>query len=250
MTHPNTTESAEPVRTTRLTLIAHEGERRADSVWLSSNLGIQHKNLMELIRRYQTDLEEFGPLAFQTRKGAALPQGGFAKAAEIALLNEDQSYFVATLSRNTARVVAVKKQLVREFGKFRRAQTHKAETEWHQARLEGKDARKHETDTIAAFVEYATAQGSGNAVRYYANLTKMTYKALFMVEQGLKMPNKLRDLLSGMQLSFLTTAEYVCANAIKDGMARELQYKEIYLLAKERIETYAVSVGQTLALPR
>lgn len=125
----------------------------------------------------------------------------------------------------------------------------RARLDWQQARLEGKDARKHEVDTIAAFVEYATAQGSSNARHYYANVTTMTYKALFMVEQGLKIPNKLRDLLNGMQLSFLTTAEYVCANAIKDGMARELHYKEIYTMAKARVEQYAASVGRTLALP-
>ena len=35
--------------------------------------------------------EEFGPLAFETRKGKALPQGGFAKATEYALLNEQQA---------------------------------------------------------------------------------------------------------------------------------------------------------------
>lgn len=141
------------------------------------------------------------------------------------------------------------RKLVKEFGKLRKAMVRKAEKDWQQARLEGKDARKHEVDTIAAFVEYATAQGSSNARHYYANVTKMTYKALFMVEQGLKIPNRLREMLDGMQLSFLTTAEYVCANAIKDGMARELHYKEIYTMAKTRVEQYAASVGRTLALP-
>lgn len=140
------------------------------------------------------------------------------------------------------------RKLVKEFGKLRRAMVRKAETEWQQARLEGKDARWHETDVIAEFVQYAIAQGSSNAARYFANITKMTYKALFLVEQGLKMPNRLRDLLNGMQLSFLASAEYVCANALRDGMKQELHYKDIYLLAKSRIETYAASVGQTRAL--
>jgi len=121
---------------------------------------------------------------------------------------------------------------------------------WQQARLEGKDARRHETDAIAAFVEYATAQGSRNACHYYANVTKMTHQALFLVEQGLKLPNHLRDLLNGMQLSFLTTAEYVCANAIREGMQRELPYKDIYALARDKVTAFAASVGKTPALPK
>jgi len=141
------------------------------------------------------------------------------------------------------------RKLVKEFSKLRRLTERRAAADWQQARLEGKDARRHQTDTIAAFIEYATAQGSKNAKHHYVNLTKMTYKALFLVEQGLRMPNMLRDLLDGMQLSFRTTAEYVCANALKEGMEREIQYKEIYVLARKRVETYAATVGRTPALP-
>lgn len=44
---------------------------------------------------------EFGPVGFEIRKGKALPQGGFAKPTEIALLNEQQATLLTTYMKNT-----------------------------------------------------------------------------------------------------------------------------------------------------
>lgn len=113
---------------------------------------------------------------------------------------------------------------------------------WQEARSQGKVARRTETDTIQDFVEYATSQGSKSANLYFMNITKMTYRALSLVEKGLKIPNGLRDLLSGMELSFLTTAEYICSKALAEGMARKMYYRDIYVLCKERVEIFAETV--------
>lgn len=93
----------------------------SDGIPLTSSFAIadgtanQHKNVIELVRTYQLDLEEFGPLAFETRKGKALPQGGFAKATEVALLNEQQATLIMTYMKNTAIVREFKKRLVKAF---------------------------------------------------------------------------------------------------------------------------------------
>jgi len=113
---------------------------------------------------------------------------------------------------------------------------------WQEARNQGKIARRVETDSIKDFVDYATAQGSTNAKMYYVTITKAIYKALSLVEKGLKIPNGLRDLLSGMELSFLNTAEYICAKALSEGIVRKMYYREIYKLAKERVEIFAETV--------
>lgn len=198
------------------------GQPLVSSVTVAREFGRRHDNVLQtldsLIADGTIDRLEFKETSYrdsQNREQRAID------------LDED-GFLIAMPFIGGKQARQGQRKLVKEFGKLRRAMVRKAETAWQQARLEGKDARKHEVDTIAAFVEYATAQGSSNARHYYANVTKMTYKALFMVEQGLKIPNRLREMLDGMQLSFLTTAEYVCANAIKDGMARELHYKEIY----------------------
>lgn len=219
------------------------GQPMVSSVTVACEFGRQHKNVLQTLDSLIADGTltelEFKPSQYVDDSG---------KSNRCFDLDED-GFLIAMPFIGGKQARQGQRKLVKEFGKLRRAMVRKAETAWQQARLEGKDARKHEVDTIAAFVEYATAQGSSNARHYYANVTKMTYKALFMVEQGLKIPNRLREMLDGMQLSFLTTAEYVCANAIKDGMARELHYKEIYTMAKTRVEQYAASVGRTLALP-
>ena len=72
--------------------------------------------------------------------------------------------------------------------------------EWKQARLQGKAVRKSVTDCIADFVEYAKAQGSKNAANYYANITKMEYAALELIEKGQKVPSSFRETLDTMQL--------------------------------------------------
>jgi hypothetical protein len=43
-------------------------------------------------------------------------------------------------------------------------------------------------------------------------------------------------------LAFLTTAEYIARKAIKDGMSKELHYKEIYIYAKQAVFNYAETV--------
>lgn len=233
----------ENINSSKLSIITLQDEPRADSRVLAEGLGIKHRNLMENIRKYEGDLSGFGHLPFKTEVGERIQGGG--KAEIYALLNEDQAYFVLTLSRNTPKVVSLKKKLVKEFGRLRKKEEQRAALSWQQARLEGKDARRHETDAIQEFVEYATAQGSKSAKLYYMNITKMTHRTLFFVEQGLKSPNGLRDMLDGMQLSFLTTAEYVCAKALRDGIEMKMEYKDIYLLAKQRVESFSTTVGKT-----
>jgi Rha family phage regulatory protein len=114
--------------------------------------------------------------------------------------------------------------------------------EWKQARLQSKDVRKSITSTIRDFVDYATGQGSKSASMYYANITKMEYAALEMVDKGGKIPTGFRDTLDSMDLCFLMTAEQIAKQTLMHGMNEGLHYKEIYQLAKQRVMNYAESV--------
>lgn len=87
-------------------------EPRLDSRIIAEQLDIQHKNLLSTIERYTEQLKSFGTFAFETRKSAGVP-------TRYALLNENQCYFLATLSRNTAQVVAFKVWLVKTFSEYR-----------------------------------------------------------------------------------------------------------------------------------
>jgi len=201
-----------------------------------------HKSVIQLIRQYEKQLNEFGTLAFEMRKSGGRP-------TEIALLNESQVYFLMTLMRNNEIVVLFKKRLVKEFMKMKQAliqlQVNRNNDEWKLNRDKGKRIRKETTDTIQDFVRYATNQGSKNAVKYYGNITKMENKALFILEQ--KYPN-VRQMLNNYQLTTLHTADMIVSEALKDGMEKKLHYKEIYKLAKERVEKLSLLIKPTMVI--
>jgi len=96
-----------------------QGRPSTTSLTIAEGVQRPHKNIIELIRENIGDFEEFGPLAFETRKGDPLPQGGFAKATEIAILNEHQATMLVTFMRNIGVVKEFKKRLVKAFFQMR-----------------------------------------------------------------------------------------------------------------------------------
>lgn len=92
-----------------------DGTLTTTSEIIAGGVGIQHKNVLETIRKNRADFTEFGPIAFETRKGTALPQGGYGKSTTIAVLNREQAMFAMTLFRNTPVVVDFKKNLIKAF---------------------------------------------------------------------------------------------------------------------------------------
>ena len=84
------------------------GVMSVSSLTIAEGSGVQHKNVLESIARNRADLEEFGTLAFETRKSGGMP-------TRIALLNEQQATLVMTYQRNTDQVKAFKLALVKSF---------------------------------------------------------------------------------------------------------------------------------------
>ena len=90
-----------------LPLVTKKAEARVDSRLLAQHLGNQHKAVIALVDRYATEFKGMGILPFE--KGEITGRG---QPERFALLNEDQAYFMLSLSRNTPRVVALKAKLV------------------------------------------------------------------------------------------------------------------------------------------
>lgn len=82
---------------------------------IAIGLGLQHASVIKLVRTYRPDFSDLGPIRFEIRKGEALLHGGYAKATEYAVLDEQQATFLMTLLRNSPRVIAFKKSLVKAF---------------------------------------------------------------------------------------------------------------------------------------
>ncbi|ENT5139833.1 TPA: P63C domain-containing protein [Pseudomonas aeruginosa] len=94
-------------------LVHSAGEARVDSRVIAEQLGVKHKHSFALVTRYQRKFEELGQLPFQKEVGRRAQGGG--RAERFALLNEDQAYFLLSLSRNSDLVVDLKLRLVKAF---------------------------------------------------------------------------------------------------------------------------------------
>ncbi len=185
----------------------------------------QHKNVKELIRKYENDMKSFGTLDVLNGEST----GGRPK--EVFLLNEEQAAFLMTLLRNSQVVVAFKKELIRQFYAMREYIYEHNSPQWQQKRAESKSNRRMETDTIKDFVAYAIAQGSTHADQYYTLYSKLANNTV-----GL--PSGQRDNASIFQLNNLTVVEAMLASIIKACMAKGMSYKDIYQICKTRLEAY------------
>lgn len=219
------------------------GEPTTTSVALADGTKSSHEAVIKLVRKYQNDLEEFGFLGFEIQEN----RGTQGAKTEFAILNEPQSTLLLTYMRNNDVVRGFKKRLVREFFDMRKELTRRAiqqqDAAWQQVRQQGKVARLELTDAVHEFVEYATSQGSKNASRYYTNITKAEYRALFLI--GKAVDKGFRDTLTAIQNANLTTAEAIAQRALREGMAACMEYHAIYAMAKKRIEQFAAMVGKS-----
>ena len=103
------------------------------------------------------------------------------------------------------------------------------DAKWLGIRQETKEVRKAETDQIKLFVEYARAQGSQHADRYYVSLTKLINRRLGIESGG-------RDKADQRTLMHLKSLETVVELHLATLMAEGLPYKEIYQGVKKFIE--------------
>lgn len=204
-----------------------KSEFRVDSRTLAPFLDQRHRTILELLDKYPDDFKQLNPLTVETEKGAALPQGGFAKPSRYYMLTEDQCYLLLTYSKNTEEARKRKVKLVKA---FRDARTQLAKRDI--ARIEGKQVRYLETDAIRDLVDYARNNGSQNAEMYYMTITKMTNSALG-IDAGQ------RDDLDVRKLDEIKIAETMVKIAISDGLNAGLDYKDIYKLCKDRVSAIA-----------
>lgn len=222
---------------------------------------IEHKSLKRLIDDFRKDFEELGdsPISY-TVSSKSLEQYSRFKNDENTtkkrgrppieyLLTEPQATYLITLVRNSEKVRRFKLHLTKEFFRQRKilmsVALEKKNKEWIEMRESGKLERRFETDTIQKFVEYATLQGSKNSKKYYMVISKMENHTLFALDFLEQKFENLRENLSVRGLDLLRTADQIVAKALREGMEQLLFYKDIYIMAKERVENFSVLIGKT-----
>lgn len=208
-----------------LVLIYNRKEPRAHSRLLAERLGINHKSLINQIRSYKADFQEFGLLPF---KKAKIDSKG--RPQSITYLNENQSILLLTYSKNTSKVRELKKQLVKDFSIARKQL---------ETRQDGKQPRLVAMDSVKLLVDQAEMQGSSNPNSYYMNITKLTYGSLFgsgKIE---------RDSMSTEELFLLGTSEVIIQRKINALLQADpnIYYKDIYKGVKDRLQAFAKTIN-------
>lgn len=102
-----------------LTLAVIDGEPRIDSRLIATELGVEARATHQLVDNYSEQFQEFGLLPFETEAVKTEGERG-TKYHKFYLLNEDQTYFLMTLVRNTEQAVELKKRLVQAFANCRK----------------------------------------------------------------------------------------------------------------------------------
>lgn len=205
------------------------------SLKVADVFGKQHKHVLNSIEKLIQMLPEKGRPNF--RQSTYI--NGQNKNQPMYEITRDGFVFLA-MGFNGEKALGFKLKYIEAFNRMEQALHNQKNLSWQQQRLDGKKARRLETDTIARFVDYATSQGSTKAKMYFMQITKMTHQALGLVKQA--SPQPFRDLLGSMQLTFLTTAEYIAHDILEDGMNAGLHYSAVYALASERVTQYAATL--------
>ena len=191
---------------------------------IAQSLGVDNRSMYRLIIEYQNDIEAFGIMRFQNAviKGKGQPE-------RIAYLNENQCYFVLTLTRNTAKAVQAKSALVMAFYKAREALTQR-QTQYlpmyHNAH-----------DSIKSVATMAHTNGSTTPEHIF----HMTYEKL--INQVFGIDAGTRDRLSVAQQCAISTAYTTIDHALDDATRQGLDHKQTYQLAKQRLNTIASAMG-------
>ena len=211
-----------------------------DSLVYAEKFGILHRDLLEKIRKLTAEVSApekyFKESKFTNKQGREY----------VKFLINKKGFSLLIMNTNAKGVnerkllLEMQENFIEAFFSMEQAlmkvQTNNNNVEWLKHREVGKGIRLALTDTLKEFEEYAVAQGSKNAKRYYVNVTKMEYKALSFVQSG---QPKVRELLDTMELHQLLLAEQVARKSFRRYMDQKLHYKEIYILVKQDIENLA-----------
>jgi phage regulator Rha-like protein len=142
--------------TTNALVFAIKQQPMTDTLIISEATGVQHKNLLELVRSYIDDLQEFGRVAFQTQPFAT--EGGM-QTREVAVLNEEQTTLLITYMRNSEKVREFKKAIVKAFFEMRKT--------INGIKIATTDKREAYKDMMNALVEQRQFLGKNTESRHF-----------------------------------------------------------------------------------
>lgn len=134
---------------------------------ISTYVGVKHHAIQQLISKHEQDFKEFGVIAFEMRKPNTGSKGG--RPEIIYHLNEEQATLLMTYLKNTERVRAFKKELVRQFYAMR---SELVRRQVNRAKM--LPSRRDLTDAIRDCIPESPHKGM-----WYKHYTDLAYRAAF-----------------------------------------------------------------------
>lgn len=210
-----------------LTIQKYHGQLVADSREVAAMLERSHGNLARSIRTYVQYLSrcKIDSAEFFIESSYRDEQG---KSRLCYKLTEKGCDFVANKTTGEKGAVFTA-QYVSAFHAMRNYLLEINSPVWQDTRSLGKQVRKEETAAIKTLVDYATAQGSRNAQRYYTSLSTLADRTAGISQ---------RDRATVIQLTTLLMVERMIAQEIDRGIERSTPYKEIYQSCKKRLAAF------------
>ena len=218
------------------------GQPTTTSLLIAEKFGKRHDNVLRAVENLECS-DEFRHLNFEVSNYTD-PTG---RALPMFRISRDGFAFLA-MGFTGKKAAQWKERFLAAFNwqasEIARLRTIHSTPEWAAARLEGKAARRDETDVIKAFVEYAKSQGSKSASKYYMVISKETNRALFFVQSAAG--EGFRDRLTSAQLASVAMAERIVERALLESMSSRVFYRDAYRLAAERLRQFARFVGKSV----
>ncbi|MGO2819474.1 MAG: Rha family transcriptional regulator [Brachybacterium tyrofermentans] len=155
--------------------LADDGTLVVVTTTVAENTGVEHRAVLQLIRRNLADFEDFGGVAFEMRP---FETAGGTQNRDVALLNEHQATLLLTFMRNSPIVKTFKKSLVRAFYAMARELTARQELSEdeivHRAlaitarKVQELEATVEEQRPKAEFVDQFVREGDAELFRFAA----------------------------------------------------------------------------------
>jgi phage regulator Rha-like protein len=206
-----------------------------NSIIVANGTGNQHHSVTKLIRRHKKRFERWGDVEFMDFKSINSKRG---RPIKIAMLNEEQAYFLITLLDNNETVADFKAELVDQFFKAKKLLAEKQTETWKLTRGQGKEVRREFTDAIQEYKNLAISQGhEGTAKWAYSNLTNLVKK-----------PFGTRDNAETAQLLTIAAVEHVLAITLLPMVRAGMDASEIYRVMKDK--AHALTGVMLPALPQ
>lgn len=203
-------------------------EAVCSSLEVAERFNKKHKSVLRAIENLLGGMPKNVPTPTMFRKSTHVNEQN-GQHYPIYYMNRD-GFSLLVMGFTGKRALEWKLQYIKAFNTMEAFIREKQTTEWIETRKQGQFARRTETEGIKELVGYARAQGSEHPEKLYVNYTKLANKAAGISN---------RELATITQLNKLELIENMILALIREGMAQQKHYKEIYAACRARVELFS-----------